>query len=66
MNPITEIYLRVRKSIQTHVSNLKADKAKGAKISYRTLADKTGLKFGSGIARKYRRAHATRVMKGQP
>lgn len=52
---------RTARKIADHFKRLNTAKASGTPVRFRTLKEKTGLKFGSGIGRGYRRAHARLV-----
>jgi hypothetical protein len=58
------LILPTRRAIATHIQKLREALAKGQRVPTRTLAQKTGLKFGSGITRKFQRAHAKRAGDG--
>jgi hypothetical protein len=60
-----EIFGRIRKAIDDHVAKLKRAKAEGKKVRYTTLYERTGVKFGSGVPRHYRRAAAKRALAGR-
>lgn len=49
-------------AIGKHVGKLKREAQVGKKPRYRSLRERTGLKFRSGSARKFKRRHAKRVL----
>ena len=51
-----------RRAIARHIRKIREAMKTGRRVPLRTLKQKTGLKFGSGVTRKFQRAHAKRAL----